>query len=183
VSGATGDDERFGALYDANRAALAAYCRRRVPVDLIDDVMAELFVVAWRRVGEIPPGSERAWLYGVARNLIANQQRSFGRRLRLADRVVWQRPDPAPEPGAAHVEIDQNVLDALATLSESDQELLRLRAWEELASAEIGVVLGISASAVDMRLSRARHRFEHALKSVGFAPLGAGFRVAEEGIS
>jgi RNA polymerase sigma-70 factor (ECF subfamily) len=182
VTEATGNDERFGLLYDAHRAALAAYCRRRVPGDVVDDVMAEVFVSAWRRIEAIPEGSELPWLYGVARNVVANQRRSFSRRLRLAVRVVSQPLDPAPEMAVTVVAGDQLVLDALVALSESDQELLRLRAWEELSSAEMAVVLGITASAVDMRLSRARRRFERALSSVGFTARG-GARVVKEGLS
>jgi hypothetical protein len=54
-------------------------------------------VSAWRRIEAIPQGSELPWLYGVARNVVANQRRSFSRRLRLAVRVVSQPLDPAPE--------------------------------------------------------------------------------------
>ena len=183
MSEGTVDDARFGSIYDAHRGALVAYCRRRLPRDLVDDVMAEVFLTAWRRIDQIPPGSELPWLYGVARNAVANQQRSFVRRSRLAARVLSRRSDAAPDTAVAQVGGDQTVLNALATLSKSDQELLRLRAWEELTSAEIGVVLGITASAVDMRLSRARRRFERALRSVGFAPHGSGARLAEEGSS
>jgi RNA polymerase sigma-70 factor (ECF subfamily) len=182
VAEASGSEQRFGSLYDAHRAALAAYCRRRVPGDA-DDVMAEVFLAAWRRVEEIPSGSELPWLYGVARNVIANQRRSVGRRSRLLVRVGSQPSDVAPEPSVARAAADQPVLDALATLPASDQELLRLRAWEELSSAEIGVVLGISATAVDMRLSRARRRLERALGSAGIAGHGPGPRIATEDVS
>lgn len=183
MSEGTADDERFGSIYDAHRVALVAYCRRRLPRDLVDDVIAEVFLTAWRRIDQIPSGSELPWLYGVARNVVANQHRSSIRRSRLAVRVLSRRSDSAPEPAGTVVAGDPSVLDALATLSASDQELLRLRAWEELSSAEMAVVLGISASAVDMRLSRARHRFERALNAVGCGPLSAGARVAEEGMS
>lgn len=72
------------------------------------------------------------------------------------------------------------MLDGLATLSPSDQEILRLRAWEELTSAEIGVVLGISVTAVDMRMSRARRRLEQALDSAEVATLRTTARAVEE---
>ncbi len=183
MSEATADDERFGSIYDTHRVALVAYCRRRLPRDLVDDAMADVFLTAWRRVDQIPSGSELPWLYGVARNVIANQLRGFARRSRLSARFLSRRSDAEPDTALAQAEGDQTVLDALATLSASDQELLLLRAWEELTSAEMAVVLGIAASAVDMRLSRARRRFERALHAVGFVPLGAGVRVAEEGSS
>ncbi len=179
----TGNDERFGSLYEAHRAALAGYCQRRVAGDLVDEVMADVFVAAWRRVEEIPEGSELPWLYGVARNVVANQRRSFGRRLRLAVRVMSQRSELAPEPAVAVSAGDPLVLGALATLSPSDQEVLRLRAWEDLSTAEIAVVLGISASAVSMRLSRAKRRFERALTAAGFTARRTGARLDKEELS
>jgi RNA polymerase sigma-70 factor (ECF subfamily) len=182
VAEASGNEQRFGSLYDAHRAALAAYCRRRVPGD-VDDVMAEVFLAAWRRVEEIPNGAELPWLYGVARNVVANQRRSSGRRSRLAVRVGSQPADLAPEPAVAVLAADQPILDALSTLSASDQELLRLRAWEELSSAEMAVVLGITASAVDMRLSRARRRLERALAAFGSTGRSADAQIATEELS
>jgi RNA polymerase sigma factor (sigma-70 family) len=179
----TGDEERFASLYNASRAAVVAYCRRRVPGEVVDDVIAEVFLTAWRRIDQVPSGSELPWLYGVARYVVANLQRSSIRRSRLAARVLSHGSHAARDVSATDAELDRSVLDALAALSPSDQELLRLRAWEELNSAEIGLVLGIGVSAVDMRLSRARRRFERALRAAGSAPLGAAARLAEEGSS
>lgn len=175
--------KRFATIYDAHRVALVAYCRRRLPRDVVDDVIAEVFLTAWRRIGELPHGSELPWLYGVARNVVANQRRSVVRRSRLWDRVVSRRTDIAIDMTVERMDGDQTVVHALATLSELDQEVLRLRAWEELTSAEIGLVLGISASAVDMRLSRARRRLEQALSSAGSTSFGSGARLAKEGSS
>lgn len=170
-------DQRFESLYETHYAAVAAYCRRRVAGDAVDDVMADVFVAAWRRVEEISEGLELPWLYGAARNVVANQQRSFGRRSRLAIRASSQRSVSAPEPAAAVLAGDPMVLSALAALSSSDQEVLRLRAWEELSSAEMAVVLEISAAAVDMRLSRAKRRFERALNGAGFTARRASARL------
>jgi RNA polymerase sigma-70 factor (ECF subfamily) len=158
---------RFESLYDAHRAALGAYCRRRLPRDVIDDAMAEVFATAWRRLDQIPDGWELPWLYGVARNIIANQRRGVSRRGRLMVRLLSRSSDRPHESGAEADGSDWTapILVALLKLSPSDQEVLRLRAWEELSSAEIAVVLGITAAAVDMRLSRAKQRLERALES------------------
>jgi RNA polymerase sigma factor (sigma-70 family) len=177
----TGDEARFASLYDATRAAVVAYCRRRVPGDVVDDVIAEVFLTAWRRIDDVPSTSELPWLYGVARYVVANHQRSSIRRSRLAARVLSLASQASRDTSLTDAERDGSVLAALATLSPSDQELLRLRAWEELTSAEIGLVLGIAVSAVDMRLSRARRRFERALRAAGCFPVGTAGRLAEEG--
>jgi RNA polymerase sigma factor (sigma-70 family) len=178
----TSEDQRFGSLYHAHRGALAAYCRRRLPRDAVDDVLAEVFLTVWRRMDQIPAGSELPWMYGVARNVVLNHHRGSNRRSRLSPRLLSRWSEAAPDP-TTHMEGDRTVLEALATLSPSDQEILRLRAWEELTSAEIAVVLGISVTAVDMRLSRARRRFEHALDSATVTTPGMTARFAEEGLS
>ncbi len=182
VSGDMELNDRFDKLYDGHRVALNAYCRRRVARDVVDDVMAEVFLSAWRRIDQIPGGAELPWLYGVARNVIANYRRSDTRRSRLGLRLVGERREPSGD--ASNVMADESlVLVALERLSEGDQELLRLRAWENLSSAEMGVVLGISASAVDMRLLRARRRLGGCLKRVASKDRAPGRRVAEEGLS
>ncbi len=176
------DARRFESLYGSHRLAIVAYCRRRLPRDVVDDVIAEVFLTAWRRLDHVPAGSELPWLYGVARHVVANQQRSLSRRSRLWDRMAARREDRATE-DPDRIGDEERVLRALGTLPEADQEVLRLRAWEELTSAEIGVVLGISAAAVDMRMSRARRRLERGLADAGPATFGTSARLVEEGWS
>jgi RNA polymerase sigma-70 factor (ECF subfamily) len=85
-----------------------------------------------------------------------------GRRLRLIDRLT-SLLHPAvlgtPETGA---ELEP-VLRALARLSETDREVLRLVAWEELSHTEIATVLGLSTANVSVRLHRARNRLAREL--------------------
>jgi len=184
VIGELKPDDRFDSLYDGHRVALVAYCRRRVTRDVVDDVMAEVFLSAWRRIDQIPEGAELPWLYSVARNVVANHRRGDTRRSRLGLRVVGERPESSAEDAADGAMGEATlVLSALAGLSEADQELLRLRAWEDLSSAEIAIALGINAPAVDMRLSRARRRLEDSLKKLATSNEHASTRVNWEGIS
>ena len=79
---------RFGRLYREQGRAILTYALRRVehPEDAAD-VVAETFLVAWRRLEEMPIGAgERLWLYAVARRVAANLHRAEGRRTRLAER-------------------------------------------------------------------------------------------------
>lgn len=73
------------------------------------------------------------------------------------------------------------VLQALETLSTMDQEVLRLRAWEELSSAEIGTVLQLSPAAVDMRLTRAKRRLRRSLRSLGYFESVSSSRIVRNG--
>lgn len=162
--GEEGPETRFERLYAEHGRAVLAYAIRRAP-DAQDaaDVLAETFLVAWRRLDGVPRDQEaRLWLYGVARNVLANQHRSERRRERLAERLRRELPAalelmelPAPEAGA--------VGSALARLASEDREILRLSGWEELTPGEIAKVLGISHVAARSRLHRARHRLRAVL--------------------
>lgn len=153
-------DERFRALYDAHfRDVLRFALRRTAQPEDAADVVAETFTVVWRRLDRVPAGGEALpWLYAVCRKVLANQNRSAVRRERLGARlraVLGARVVPDP---AGDVSLRLSVGAAMERLSPSDQELLRLTAWEELAPQEIAVVLGIPARTARTRLSRARAR-------------------------
>ena len=134
---------------------MLGYALRRVdePADAAD-VVAETFLVAWRRLGDVPEGeAARGWLLGVARRVPANHRRGERRRDGLADRL-------AREVMAVPVERDGHevVRRALARLGDEDRELLLLAGWEGLAPAEIAKATGTLAVTVRSRLHRARRR-------------------------
>ena len=86
-------EHRFRALFAAHERAILAYALRRVtdPADAAE-VVAETFLVAWRRLDDVATGDgERPWLYGVARRVLANQRRGYERRDRLRTRLgdIW----------------------------------------------------------------------------------------------
>ncbi len=144
---------------------MLAYAVRRTPnAQDAADILADTFLVAWRRLGEVPRDDEaRLWLYGVARNVLANQRRSERRRERLADRLRQELPAALPGVSASAPE-GGAVRAALTQLGTEDQEILRLSGWEELAPRDIARVLGISQVAARSRLHRARHRLRGALQ-------------------
>lgn len=147
---------RFTDLFDRTHAPLLAYAVRRVadPADAAD-VVAETFLVAWRRLDDVPDGdAARPWLFGVARRVLANHYRGERRRLALAERLREQVVETAP----AHEPDDPVLLQAMDRLPPDDRELLRLVAWEELARDEIALVLGVPRATVRVRLHRARRR-------------------------
>jgi RNA polymerase sigma factor (sigma-70 family) len=154
---------RFEALFREHIAGVASYCRwrTRFPGD-IDDAVAEVFLIAWRRLEDVPTGAAaRPWLYATARRVIANQARSQTRRDRLRDRLRVQ-------PEISHSEenpVTGRVRDALADLRPRDREILLLAEWEGLAPAEIAKVLCCPAVTVRGRLHRARLRFRAAFES------------------
>ena len=155
----------FSRLYREQARAVLAYALRRVDDrENAADVVAETFLVAWRRLEEVPIGAEaRLWLYAVARRVIANQQRTERRRTRLGLRLAETlRTELATHPAPAGEAAE--VLRAMAGLGDEDRELLLLVSWEELSPSEASKVLGISALAARSRLHRARRRLRALLE-------------------
>ena len=164
--------------------AVRAYLRRRLHPDDVDDALVDVFSIAWRRVDQIPDGPDaRLWLFGVARNVKRNVLRSAVRRSRLRSKLEGLIDEPVPTPEVYVMQRAEHSLvhQALDRLRPSDQEILRLRTWEELTRQEMATALGISPEAVDMRLNRAAKRMEKALVSVGYTRGATSPRAVENG--
>jgi len=150
---------RFSRLYREHGRAVLAYALRRVEErEDAADVLAETFLIAWRRLGEVPnDAGARLWLYAVARRVIANLQRAERRRTRLGRRLAESlRTELAAHPTAGSEAAE--VLRAMAGLGTEDRELLLLVSWEGLSPAEAAKVLETSSLAARSRLHRARRR-------------------------
>jgi RNA polymerase sigma factor (sigma-70 family) len=150
-------ERRFRALFGLAYAPLCRYARHRgLTGPDAEDLVAQTLEIAWRRIDDLPADDPLPWLYAVAHNLWRNQVRRDRRRRNLLARFRTPEPDsvcqdPAGlEPGALRA--------ALASLSDRDQEVLRLVAWDGLTPAEVAVVLGCSPVAARSRLHRARNR-------------------------
>ena len=160
-------DAELEALWHDWHRHVLAYALRRADPATAEDVVAETFVIAWRRSGDVPD-PPLPWLLGVARRVLANMRRSERRRRALAERL---RGQPAPD---VATEVDGRALAALATLRERDREALLLHAWDGLDHAGAGTVMGCSAATFAVRLHRARERFAAALAEADRTALPAG---------
>jgi RNA polymerase sigma factor (sigma-70 family) len=154
-----GDDAaRFTALYREHHTRVRDFAQRRVGTDLAQEVVAETFLVAWRRLDDIP-GASLPWLYRVALYEIANLRRRQAKAVRLHDALRQGGVGIGLEGEAdAVTELAGAVAVALARLNPRDQEILRLAAWEQLSSSEGAAVLRCTVPAYRMRLHRARIR-------------------------
>ena len=161
---AAGDDKRpdLRALFDLHVAAIMAYVRARVPTADVSDVTAEVFAIVWRRVSSMPEmqASQRAWMYGIARRVVANHHRSLRRRRRLQERLTAAA---LPCASGDDVYVCERLAQALLTVSERDREILTLRYWDDLSPAEIADVCGWSLNVTNVRLHRARRRLSEKL--------------------
>lgn len=179
---ATASREWFDALYRRHADAVLAYGRRRTDdLQSAQDVLAETFLVAWRRRDAVPDDA-LPWLYAVAGHVLRNQRRGERRQLAVGDRLIREREWAVVSGDAAHGDDrdDQGVLRALALLRPIDREALLLIAWEDLDPARAARAAGCSRSTFHVRLHRARKRFVQALAAQGHE-LPPTFRNADEG--
>jgi RNA polymerase sigma-70 factor, ECF subfamily len=160
-----GDRARFEELYWRHHRDLLAFIRRRVPLDAAEDVLAETFVVAWRRLADIPV-EERGWLFGVARNVIRNTYRAEARQRALHVKVAEREESIAAGTNAFDDAIASrtDLARAWNQLSETEEEVIALVAWDGLSNTEAAQVLGVTTSAYAVRLFRARRRLLHLLE-------------------
>lgn len=165
-------EERFLHLYERAHPRIVTYAVRRTPnAEDAADVVAETFAIAWRRLEAVPQGErEAAWLYAVARNVIANRVRKASSSATIVRRLARDLAASASSPDEVEGERVE-ALNALHQLSEEDREILMLVAWDGLTSRQLAWVLGCSPTAARIRLHRARSRLTAAWTDVQSDPV------------
>ncbi|MFF4191360.1 RNA polymerase sigma factor [Nonomuraea sp. NPDC001831] len=169
---ARSDPAAFTALYDRHAPALHRYVTRRLGDSLADDIVAETFLDAFRRLARYDTAHRdaRPWLYGIAANLIGKHRRTEIRAYRALARTgldavaesYADRVAARVSAGAAHREL----AGALATLSQQDREVLLMIAWADLSYEEVARALGVPIGTVRSRLHRARRKTRAALGGI-----------------
>jgi RNA polymerase sigma-70 factor (ECF subfamily) len=151
-------DELFRRLFDAHFDDLWRFARRRCPSAAdADDIIAQVFAVAWRRRDELPGTGVRLWLFGVARHVLANHRRSDQRRGQLQLRLIDHHRaghDNQEARGLLREELGA----ALTSLNDDDRDVVLMRCWDGLAINDIAVLLDCTPNAVSVRLHKARRK-------------------------
>lgn len=157
-------EPEFVQIYHDHAAVVFRFCAFRTgSASEAEDLTAEAFARLLAKGDRVAPEKRVAWLHTVARNLCAD----FGRRRRWASPSV--RTDAGDEGGEC-VWLDPRVRNAVAHLSAEQQQVLFLRAVEDLSFAGIGSALGISETAARMRFHRAVKRLRPMLTEVRTCP-------------
>ncbi len=165
------DRERFTALWDAYAVRVHSYSCRHVDHHTAQEVVSETFLVAWRRLAEVP---ERplSWLLVVARNTISNNHRSIRRDAALAEKMGSIEHTASSTPGADVTVTDRaELIQALAALTDTEREALLLTAWDGLSATEAAHVTGCSVPTMHVRLFRARRRLHTGLAADVVTPI------------
>lgn len=161
----TGREARFRAFYADAYADVLRFAQRRVDRSHAEDVVADAFLVVWRRFDEAPTRHDdlRAWVFGIARHCLLNAHRSDGRRDALTVRVADGLTPTALGPESDLVVQRVDLAAAWRRLSATDQEALALTVFEDLTSPQAARVLGITAASYRLRLLRARRALRRLL--------------------
>jgi RNA polymerase sigma factor (sigma-70 family) len=163
----------FAGIYERYFAEIHRYIAGRLGRDVADDIAADTFVIALRKCDGFDPrrGTVRAWLYGIATNLVARQQRAEQRRYRaLARAGARDLADEYEERVVSWVAaegLQPQLASALARLSRGERDVLLLVALADFSHEEIAQALGIPYGTVGSRLSRARKKIRNALGQEG----------------
>ncbi|MBO2455721.1 RNA polymerase sigma factor [Actinomadura barringtoniae] len=163
------EPERFARLVDRHAPRIHRYIAQRLGPDTADDLMAETFLVAFRRRNayDVTRSQALPWLYGIATNLMARHRAAEVKKYRLLERIG---------PGSSDEEMTEAIVDrvdaqglsgplagALAALPARQRNVLLLVAWADLSYEEVAEALDIPIGTVRSRLSRARTRLRDAL--------------------
>ena len=150
-------------LYDRHARALHQYLAVRVGTQVADDLVSEVFLTAWERRADFDPAraGAKAWLYGIATNMLRHHVRSEGRRMRALARNHGRRETGDGLDDRIAAVIDAEVLvgdiaETLAGLRPEERDVLLLVAWGDLTPAEVSAVTGTPVPTVRTRLFRAR---------------------------
>lgn len=154
------ENSDFEDLFSAHSLAVYKYVARRHQGNDIEDLVAEVFTLAWRKMSEIPADFQLQWLYRTAWLVLANQHRRKGDIL-LGDVGVNFESELELESDVADVVISNLELrEAWLKLPERDREVLRLVAWEGMSPGDVAAVLGLSIGGASSAISRARKNLE-----------------------
>jgi RNA polymerase sigma factor (sigma-70 family) len=153
----------FREIYEKHGPAVHAYLARRVAAAHVDDLAADTFMVAWRKLPR-DVDEPLPWLYAVARREVANHRRKVAGGHRLVERLAGLSPR-FESPGLPLVEpaLTPPLASAFARLTDIEKEALLLVAWEQLDYAQAGRVVGCTAATFAVRVSRARGKLRDAL--------------------
>lgn len=172
------DPDALEAFYRDNVAAIGRFVARRVDdPHWAADLTTDIFMAAVDAAPSYQPsrGTPTGWLYGIARNVLADQVRR-----RARERAALQRSG-----GRRHLESDalarieeridaerelRNVYRALAELPERDRRVIELVAVDGLTITDAAAVLGVKPATARVRLHRSRARVDQLIHAADRPP-------------
>jgi RNA polymerase sigma-70 factor (ECF subfamily) len=150
----TGQQRLARALYENHGPGLERWARRRFDDgQFAEEVVQETVLVAWRKYDQFNPerGSERAWMFGIARNVAATRYRRHARHLRAVP-TVSLRDEGVEDAELARITERSLIVDAVRSLSDDHRNVVAAAFWEGLSTMEIAARFSIPDGTVKSRL-------------------------------
>jgi RNA polymerase sigma factor (sigma-70 family) len=160
------DPAAFVAFYDRHVDQVVRFAARRLrDPEAVADAVAAVFVELFEGAGRYRPGRGPAvgWLFGVARHVVAGQQRQASRQARVVAKLSGRALVDADAYADLDARIDaeaaaKRLYQAMDTLSERERAVLELVALDQLTVSQAAAALGVRAGTARVRLARARRR-------------------------
>ncbi|MCU1407840.1 MAG: sigma-70 family polymerase sigma factor [Glaciihabitans sp.] len=158
--GARSDDrDRLREAVDRNSGDLLAYFARRAnPVEDAADMVGETLLTVWRRIRDLPVKDTevRMWMFGIARNVLANSLRGTRRQYALAQRLRLEllASDATSTRPAPDEDVELRI--AVAQLPPAQHEIVSLVHWDGFALVDAAKIIGIPAATARGRYAAAR---------------------------
>ena len=162
-----GDAEAFTTTYQVCVPRIRAYLARRVDSQVVDDLTADVFAVAWKKRRQVTLGEELPWLYRIASYVVANHRRKQAKNADLLR--FFQVPDTSPSADQVSM-LDPELEKAWKHLSVKDREVLSLVIIEDVSVTDAAKALQTSPNAVSIRLHRAKKNLAELLGSDSSTP-------------
>ncbi|MCW2864728.1 MAG: polymerase, sigma-24 subunit, subfamily [Actinoallomurus sp.] len=164
------DPDAFAELFHRHSGEIGRYVTRRVGPGIAEDIVAETFLIAFRRRDSYDGSQQgaRPWLYGIATNVMRRHRRDEVRALRALERtgidpVMTESFADRVDGRVSAAETSRLLAPALARLNAGQRDVLLLTAWAGLTLDQIAEVLGIPHGTARSRLNRARTKIRAAL--------------------
>lgn len=158
------EHQQFERIYREHFDRVASYLLARADRDLAAEALSRTFEVAWRRIADVPR-EPLPWLLGVARKVLADLRRTHSRQNALVARIATTVTEATDNHADTLISRERTVA-ALGRLSDLQQEVLLLIAWDGLSQREAAAALGCSRGAVALRLRRARAALQRGLLEI-----------------
>jgi RNA polymerase sigma factor (sigma-70 family) len=160
-------DEDFERLYEEHAEALLSFLALRTgDRALAEDLLADAFerVLRKRRTFDRRRGSEKAWLYSIALNLLRDHARRSKVERGATERIRFERGTEAPDPNLGRVEDADVVGKVMGALSAEEREAVALRFGADLTVPEIAELTGNSLTTMEGRVYRALRKLRAELE-------------------
>jgi RNA polymerase sigma-70 factor (ECF subfamily) len=154
------DATRFTEVYTTLLPPVRSYLAKRVDYQVVDDLLADVFAVAWQKRHQVTPGEELPWLFRIASYVVANHRRKATTATKPLS--YFTLPDTSP-PADAMVSHDPELHKAWAALTPAYREALALVILDDISVNDAAKVLGLTPNTLSIRLHRAKKQLADSL--------------------